>query len=116
VRSFYHLTTTHHSCELDRARIVGTRAPDPAVKLSLTVKLAVTPAQLTHGGPHTEVPCITRVNACAQLALARCEPMMSLLAQIDKIRLLGFTTLHDSRRYTIPRCLLCRRPASTPRT
>ena len=24
---------------------------------------------------------------------------------IDKIRLLGFTTLHDSRRYTIPRCL-----------
>ena len=27
------------------------------------------------------------------------------LSEIDKIRLLGFTTLHDSRRYAIPRCL-----------
>jgi hypothetical protein len=25
--------------------------------------------------------------------------------RLDKIRLLGFTTLHDSRRYAIPRCL-----------
>jgi hypothetical protein len=28
-----------------------------------------------------------------------------LLYPSDKIRLLGFTTLHDSRRYAIPRCL-----------
>ena len=26
------------------------------------------------------------------------------LSGSDKIRLLGFTTLHDSRRYAIPRC------------
>ena len=25
--------------------------------------------------------------------------------RLDQIRLLGFTTLHDSRRYTIPRCM-----------
>jgi len=29
----------------------------------------------------------------------------SFVRSFDKIRLLGFTTLHDSRRYTIPRCL-----------
>ena len=28
-----------------------------------------------------------------------------MISKIDKIRSLGFTTLHDSRRYAIPRCL-----------
>ena len=32
--------------------------------------------------------------------------MSTISRAIDKIRLLGFTTLHDSRRYTIPRCLI----------
>ena len=32
-------------------------------------------------------------------------PLASMLRGEDKIRLLGFTTLHDSRRYTILRCL-----------
>jgi hypothetical protein len=33
-----------------------------------------------------------------------CGAQRSVLRS-DKIRLLGFTTLHDSRRYTIPQCL-----------
>ena len=35
------------------------------------------------------------------------------LSEIDKIRLLGFTTLHDSRRYAIPRCLDPSHPRQT---
>ena len=31
--------------------------------------------------------------------------LLSIYTLIDKIRFLGFTTLHDSRRYIIPRCL-----------
>ena len=32
------------------------------------------------------------------------------LSEIDKIRLLGFTTLHDSRRYAIPLCWIPHTP------
>ena len=40
-------------------------------------------------------------------AMPRCRSVSCLSDSVcrDQIRLLGFTTLHDSRRYTIPRCL-----------
>ena len=42
-------------------------------------------------------------------------PALTPLDRSDKIRLLGFTTLHDSRRYTIPRCLAPSHPDTKAR-
>ena len=61
------------------------RAKDRPVLLSIFVRLRVWPER------HRAQSCAIALRSPARLR--------------DKIRLLGFTTLHDSRRYAIPRCL-----------
>jgi len=96
----------------DRYRLILSVLPTAPMRLSVRRRMATSPCHThaAHTCPQTErhasfCPAVRSRTCVAPTGGLVCWPSSRSRDKISKIRLLGFTTLHDSRRYTIPRCL-----------